>query len=77
MNAIRIAVISCLILFFAVPSSSSEEQYSRSCKDNPMLSGPCFTARGRMGLYNGTPSIRIWPLGTKRIAWDRGRPVSN
>ena len=32
-----------------------------------MLSGPCYQVRGRMSLANGTPSVRIWPVGTKRI----------
>lgn len=32
-----------------------------------MISGPCFKARGKMFFSNGTPSIRIWLVGTKRI----------
>jgi hypothetical protein len=28
---------------------------------------PCRTVRGRMELTNGTPSVRIWIVGTKRI----------
>ena len=32
-----------------------------------MLSGPCYKVRGRMSLANGTPSVRIWLVGTKRI----------
>ena len=27
----------------------------------------CFDVRGRMSLTNGTPSLRIWVIGTKRI----------
>jgi hypothetical protein len=29
--------------------------------------GKCFNVRGRLSVYNGTPSIRLWPLGTKRL----------
>jgi hypothetical protein len=29
--------------------------------------GPYYKARGRMSLSNGTPSVRIWPVRTKRI----------
>jgi hypothetical protein len=28
---------------------------------------PCRTVRGRMELYNGAPTVRIWVVGTKRI----------
>ena len=29
--------------------------------------GPCFTVHGRLSLYNGNPSVRIWIIGTKRL----------
>jgi len=29
--------------------------------------GKCFNVHGRLSVYNGTPSIRLWPLGTKRL----------
>jgi hypothetical protein len=32
-----------------------------------MLTGKCFNVHGRLSVYNGTPSIRLWPLGTKRL----------
>ncbi len=56
-----------LILSFAAISSSDEEPNKKSCKEHPMLSGPCFKVRGRMSFYNGNPTVRIWPLGTKRM----------
>ena len=37
------------------------------CKDNPRVVGPCITVHGRLSLYIGNPSIRIWRIGTKRI----------
>ena len=27
----------------------------------------CFTVHGRLALYNGTPSFRIWQIGTGHI----------
>lgn len=30
-------------------------------------SAECRLVRGRMSLWNGTPSVRIWVVGTKRI----------
>jgi hypothetical protein len=56
-----------LILFFAATSSSDDQPSKKSCKEHPMLSGPCFKVRGRMSFYNGNPTVRIWPLGTKRM----------
>jgi hypothetical protein len=56
-----------LILSFAAISSSDEEPNKKSCKEHPLLSGPCFKVRGRMSFYNGNPTVRIWPLGTKRM----------
>jgi hypothetical protein len=55
-----------LILFFAA-TGSSEEPNKKSCKEHPTLSGPCFKVRGRMSFFNGNPSARIWPVGTKRM----------
>ena len=37
------------------------------CREHPLRHAPCFTLRGRMGLYNGAPSVRIWRVGTKRM----------
>jgi len=31
------------------------------------LVGPCFTVHGRLSLYNGSPSARIWQIGSNRI----------
>jgi hypothetical protein len=30
-------------------------------------SGPCYKVRGRLSYYNGTPSTRIWIVGTHRM----------
>ena len=56
-----------LILFLAATSSGEEKPNKKSCKEHPMLSGPCFKVRGRMSFFNGNPSARIWPVGTKRM----------
>lgn len=29
--------------------------------------GPCYKVRGRLSYYNGTPSTRIWIIGTHRM----------
>ena len=38
-----------------------------TCRGRPELVGPCFTVRGRAALYHGSPTIRIWKIGTKRL----------
>jgi hypothetical protein len=37
------------------------------CKNNPQVVGACYSVRGRLSAYNGTPSLRIWPIGTHRL----------
>jgi hypothetical protein len=60
------AVIFMLLCIGAI-SSAEDKLKKKTCKEHPMLSGRCFKVRGRMFFSNGTPSIRIWPVGTKRI----------
>ena len=37
------------------------------CKGNSRVIGECFSARGRLSVYQGYPDIRMWWVGTKRI----------
>lgn len=37
------------------------------CKSKPNLAGKCFVVRGRLNFFNGTPSARIWIVGTHRM----------
>ena len=46
---------------------AGESVRKKSCKEHPQLSGPCFQLRGRLSIYNGTPSLRLWPVGTTRL----------
>jgi hypothetical protein len=38
-----------------------------SCKNSPKLVGACYIVHGRATWGNGTPALRIWPVGTKRM----------
>jgi hypothetical protein len=38
-----------------------------ACRAQPSLVGKCFSVRGRLSLYNGAPTIRLWRAGTKRM----------
>jgi hypothetical protein len=37
------------------------------CKGSPKLVGGCYQVHGRIQAGNGTPMIRIWKVGTKRM----------
>lgn len=68
MNIIKFTGVAVAILLFVTATGNGEDKLKKkSCKEHPMLSGDCFKVTGRMFLSNGTPSIRIWPVGTKRI----------
>src|SRR4051812_41631513 len=37
------------------------------CAKRTDLADPCYQIHGRLYLTNGTPSVKIWVIGTKRI----------
>lgn len=37
------------------------------CKENPKVVAACYTIHGRATFGPGTPALRIWPVGTKRM----------
>jgi len=39
----------------------------KSCREHPRLVGSCFKLHGRLSVYNGAPTLRIWKIGTKRV----------
>lgn len=45
----------------------AQEMDGAACRNSPMRVAPCRTIRGRLMLTNGTPSMRIWPVGSRRI----------
>ena len=59
----RVAVL--LGFFFAVCGVATAEELA--CETNPEIVAECFTVRGRLSFWNGAPTARIWPLGTKRM----------
>ena len=38
-----------------------------TCQNDPDIVAACFTLHGRLSLWNGSPSLRIWRIGTGRI----------
>lgn len=39
----------------------------RTCENDPDIVAACFIVHGRLSFWNGTPSARIWRIGTKRM----------
>jgi hypothetical protein len=37
------------------------------CKENPRVVAACYPVHGRATFGNGTPALRIWPVGSKRM----------
>jgi hypothetical protein len=65
----------CLILIalLTIPVLSETPR----CKGNPKVVGECFTVHGRARFGSGTPSLRIWPIGTKRMLGVAAGPVAD
>jgi hypothetical protein len=40
---------------------------SQACKTDPDIIDVCFTVHGRLSVWNGSPGLRIWRVGTSRI----------
>ena len=60
--SILLLTTACSIL-----AQSPTKPAVNSCRARSDLVGQCFIVRGRLSVYNGTPSIRLWPIGTRRL----------
>lgn len=56
-----------LLLTCSVLAQSPAGRAAKSCRARDDLVGGCFKVRGRLSVYNGTPSIRLWPVGSRRL----------
>jgi hypothetical protein len=56
-----------LVLGTSVKVEGDSAGASYACASRPDIVGPCFELRGRLSFWNGAPSARIWPVGTKRM----------
>lgn len=52
-------------LLFLFPFALLAE--NKPCSSHPKIIGEPFTVHGRLSLYNGAPSVRLWKIGTNRI----------
>jgi hypothetical protein len=65
-HASRLSAGAVVLAILSAPIAVGADD-DKPCREHPRLFGPCFRVRGRMNYYNGTPSVRIWIVGTNRI----------
>ena len=58
-------VVACVVV--SAPAFADPINAAVSCKSNPAVVAACFTVRGRLTVANGTPGLRIWPVGSHRL----------
>jgi hypothetical protein len=57
-----------------LPDTTKVKRYGKmlrpafqACSSDPNIVGACYKIHGRISAYNGTPTLRIWRIGTDRI----------
>ena len=66
---LTIAATFCSLAFVGTSLIASQRSIEpqAGCRRNPEIVDKCRTIHGRLFISNGTPSMRIWPVGTNRI----------
>jgi len=67
-------LILCAAIFAQQPKASKAAGH---CQNNTELVGQCFRLHGRAFCSNGTPSLRVWHVGTKRILGVTAHPEAD
>ncbi|HSE24341.1 MAG TPA: hypothetical protein VLB68_21920 [Pyrinomonadaceae bacterium] len=67
MRAFAILIFLVIVGSGFAASQNSDKVQTKSCKDHPKVIGTCFTVSGRLSVYNGAPTLRIWKTGTRRM----------
>jgi hypothetical protein len=73
----RIAGLLTCILLFLIGLALAETSTPWTCTENDEKTDECFWVHGRMFLSNGTPSIRIWIVGTKLVLGVSGESMND
>jgi len=68
-------MIGWLLILLALATTPPQSQRKPVCKGNLEIVGPCFKVHGRVVVGNGTPSMRMWVIGTSANwgSWDLRR----
>ena len=68
---VYVRIILIFITFIFISYCSAQEDTSevscKPCRQHPKVIGKGFIVHGALRYYNGTPSIRLWKIGTHRI----------
>lgn len=62
--ALILALALCAVAAQALPQQTSKRKIP--CK-TPEIAASCYWSRGRLSIYNGNPSLRVWKIGTKHL----------
>jgi hypothetical protein len=69
MKMAKIITTLLMMTFWVLQPSWAQDRLGgpNPCREHPQVNGPCFKVHGRIRVYNGNPSVRIWPVGTNRL----------
>jgi hypothetical protein len=72
-SKLKLFIVLTGFLSLAVPCFTQ----TRQCKKNPEVVSACYVVHGRATFGPGTPALRIWPVGTKRMLGVTAGPVAD
>ena len=55
-------MLAVVLIVFPLSLSAQQE-----CKGSPKIIGACYRVHARATFGPGTPGLRLWPVGTKRM----------
>ena len=67
MQPIAFVVVFAAFLSFSVGTTAAAPTARKIPCKTPEVATSCYWAHGRLGWGNGTPSFRLWKIGTKRV----------
>jgi len=77
MKGLSVGTAVSLICTVILAQPTGASKAADHCKNNAYLVGQCFRLHGRAFFSNGTPSLRIWHVGTKRILGVSAHPEAD
>jgi hypothetical protein len=77
MKSLSVGIAVSLICTAMLAQPPGSNKAAGQCKNNIYLVGQCFRLHGRAFFSNGTPSLRIWHVGTNRILGVTSRPLAD
>lgn len=62
--AVIAALALCAVAAQAIPQATPKRKIPCKTTEN---AASCYWTRGRLSVYNGNPSLRVWKIGTKHL----------